>query len=100
MMQAAEQRQLNAAEDRHKALTADFDRFLKVAEQKQWTFGDWVRALPVIDAFQSPTKIQQVTLDELPTEARFVLGDTHAPAPAGRAHCPRPGRGRVATRQP
>src|SRR5947209_5829844 len=70
LTKAEAERQLNAAEDRHKALTADFDRFLKVAEQKQWTFGDWVRALPVIDAFQSPTKIQQFTLDELPIDYR------------------------------
>ena len=38
-------------------------------------------------------------LDELPTEARFVLGDTHYNDPAVRDHCTSTGRFLVATRR-
>jgi mono/diheme cytochrome c family protein len=56
---------LAAAEDSLKRLTAPFDRFAKSAAQKRWKFGDTFRALPIIDAFESPTKIKQTTLPDL-----------------------------------
>lgn len=51
-----------------KKFTDEFDRFRKSAELNQWGFGDWFRALPVLDAFASPTRIQQFTLEDLPIE--------------------------------
>jgi mono/diheme cytochrome c family protein len=58
-------------EDILKKKTADFDRFAKLAYQKQWKFGDTFRALPVLDAFSSPVKIQQYTLGDLPIDYNF-----------------------------
>jgi mono/diheme cytochrome c family protein len=58
-------------EDILKKKTADFDRFAKLAYQKQWKFGDTFRALPVLDAFSSPTRIQQYTLGDLPIDYNF-----------------------------
>ncbi len=51
-----------------KKLNTDFDRFAKMAAQKRWKMGDLFRMLPVIDAFASPTRIEQFTLEELPIE--------------------------------
>jgi cytochrome c2 len=59
------------AEDELKKLMADFDRFAKLTAQKRWGAGDWFRQLPVIDAFASPTRIQQFTLDALPIDYNF-----------------------------
>lgn len=50
---------------------ADFDRFYRLAESKRWGAGDWFRSLPVIDAFASPTRIHQFTLDKLPIDYNF-----------------------------
>ena len=36
--------------------------------QKEWGFGDAFRALPILDAFESPTKIKQIVLNDLPIE--------------------------------
>src|SRR5262249_22371712 len=58
-------------EDILKKKTADFDRFAKLAYQKQWKFGDTFRALPVLDAFSSPVRIQQYTLGDLPIDYNF-----------------------------
>jgi cytochrome c2 len=52
-------------------VTEKFDAQVKLAIQKQWRFGDWVRNLPVIDAFAAPVKIQQVTLTDLPIDYNF-----------------------------
>ncbi|MGE3808391.1 MAG: hypothetical protein AB7K24_27325, partial [Gemmataceae bacterium] len=60
-----------AAETRLKELTEDFDRFAKLTAQKQWTMGDRVRSMPVVDAFAPPTKIQQITLESLPINYNF-----------------------------
>jgi len=62
---------LSAAEDKHKKLTDEFDRFLKLAAQKEWTIWDTMRGLPILEGFASPTKIQQYTLDELPIDYAF-----------------------------
>jgi len=58
-------------EDLLKKKTADFDRFAKLAYQKQWKFGDTFRTLPVLDAFSSPVRIQQYTLGDLPIDYNF-----------------------------
>src|SRR5205823_203768 len=63
--------QLSAAEDKHKKLTDEFDRFQKLAEQKKWGIADTLRGLPILEGFASPTKIQQYTLDELPIDYSF-----------------------------
>jgi mono/diheme cytochrome c family protein len=60
-----------AAEDDLKQKTADFERFAKLATQKRWKAGDTFRKLPVIDAFASPTRIQQFTLADLPIDYNF-----------------------------
>ena len=62
---APPQQQVNQAEDDLKKLTAGFDRFAKVAAQKRWKFGDEFRRLPILDAFESPTKIKQLWLPDL-----------------------------------
>lgn len=56
---------VNQAQNELKQLTAEFDRYAKVTAQKRWKFGDWFRSLPILDAFESPTKIKQVWLPEL-----------------------------------
>ncbi|HEY7310242.1 MAG TPA: c-type cytochrome [Gemmataceae bacterium] len=58
-------RQVDQAEDDLKKLTAGFDRFAKVTAQKRWKFGDEFRRLPILDAFESPTKIKQLWLPDL-----------------------------------
>jgi cbb3-type cytochrome oxidase cytochrome c subunit len=62
---------LTEALDRLKKLNTEFDRFRKNAELKQWKWGDTVRAWPILDAFASPTRIQQFTLEELPIDYYF-----------------------------
>jgi mono/diheme cytochrome c family protein len=59
------QQELNDALDKQKKLTAGFDRYAKVAAQKRWKLGDEFRRLPILDAFESPTKIKQLWLPEL-----------------------------------
>src|SRR5262249_54777263 len=56
---------VDRAERKLKDLTDEFDRFAKLAELKRWKAGDAVRAWPVIDAFASPLKIDQITLTDL-----------------------------------
>jgi hypothetical protein len=62
---------LARSEDAHKKQTEAFDRFVKLAVLKQGGFAYRFRQLPVIDAFASPVKIQQYTLDELPIDYSF-----------------------------
>jgi cytochrome c2 len=59
------QQKVNRAEDELKKKTASFDRFAKVAAQKRWKFGDTFRSWPILDAFESPTKIKQLWLPDL-----------------------------------
>jgi mono/diheme cytochrome c family protein len=59
------------AEDDLKKLTVDFDRYGKLAAQRGWKAGDTFRALPILDAFESPTKIQQVWLPDLTIDYSF-----------------------------
>jgi mono/diheme cytochrome c family protein len=64
-------RNVEDAEKRLKNLTSDFDRFAKLAAQKRWKLGDAFRNLPVIDAFASPTRIDQIVLESLPIDYNF-----------------------------
>ncbi|MHB1422036.1 MAG: c-type cytochrome [Gemmataceae bacterium] len=59
------QQKLTQAEDGLKKLTAGFDRFAKMTAQKRWKYGDEFRRLPIVDAFESPTKIKQLWLPDL-----------------------------------
>ena len=60
--------ELADAEDAMKKTTAAFDRFAKLTVQKDWGLGDSFRALPILDGFESPTKIKQIVLNDLPIE--------------------------------
>ena len=62
---------LSNAEDNLKKLTNEFDRFAKAAAQKTWKFGDTFRNLPILDAFNSPTRINQIVLPELTIDYSF-----------------------------
>jgi mono/diheme cytochrome c family protein len=65
------EKELSDAEDALKKKVADFDRFAKQVEQKRWGVGDSFRKLPIIDAFASPVRIKQYTLDQLPIDYAF-----------------------------
>lgn len=67
---ALEQPLLQAQSQLNK-LTEKFDTQVKLAIQKQWGLGDWVRNLPILDAFAAPVKIQQITLTDLPIDYNF-----------------------------
>jgi mono/diheme cytochrome c family protein len=54
-----------------KKLREDFDLQVKLAGNYRWKFGDWFRNLPILDAFHSPTRIQQFTLNDLPIDYSF-----------------------------
>jgi mono/diheme cytochrome c family protein len=62
---------LARTEDTHKKETEAFDRFVKLAVLKQGGLGYSFRQLPVVDAFASPVRIQQYTLEELPIDYSF-----------------------------
>jgi mono/diheme cytochrome c family protein/exonuclease VII large subunit len=62
---AEPKQQVDQAEDDLKKLTAAFDRFAKQTALKRWNWGDWFRSLPILDAFESPTKIKQLWLPDL-----------------------------------
>ncbi len=62
---------LSNAEDDLKKVTGEFDRFAKATAQKTWKFGDTFRNLPILDAFASPTKINQIVLPELTIDYSF-----------------------------
>jgi mono/diheme cytochrome c family protein/cytochrome c1 len=59
------------AEGRVKKLKEDFDIQVETAKKRHWYFNDWFRSLPVIDAFNSPLRIQQFTLNDLPIDYNF-----------------------------
>lgn len=58
-------------EDALKRVTGKVDTIAKAVAKKRWGFGDWVRALPVIDGFASPYKIKQVTLEDYTIDYSF-----------------------------
>ena len=63
-----EERKLADAEDDLKRISGAFDRFAKLAAEKRWKFGDTFRNLPILDAFNSPTRIDQIVLRDLPID--------------------------------
>jgi mono/diheme cytochrome c family protein len=65
------QKDVTAAEDNMKKVAGAFERFSKVAAQKSWGFGDTFRALPILDAFESPVKIKQIWLPDLTIDYSF-----------------------------
>jgi mono/diheme cytochrome c family protein len=62
---SAPDKKMAAAEDDLKSVTGAFDRFAKATALKRWNFSDTFRALPILDGFASPEKIQQITLGDL-----------------------------------
>ena len=54
-----------------KKVTDKFDAQVKLAINKQWGFGDFVRNLPVLDSFAPPLKIQQFTINDIPIDYNF-----------------------------
>lgn len=62
---------LGEVQDNLKKATGEFDRFAKLAATKRWTIYDDIRKLPILDAFASPTRIQQYTLNDLPIDYSF-----------------------------
>jgi mono/diheme cytochrome c family protein len=65
------EKDLSDSEDNLKKLTGEFDRYAKTTAQKTWKFGDTFRNLPILDAFASPTKINQIVLPELTIDYSF-----------------------------
>src|SRR5262249_7737503 len=65
------EKQVADAEDQLKKVTGAFDRYAKVAVQRSWTFGDTFRDLPILDGFESPTKIKQIWLPDLTIDSSF-----------------------------
>jgi cbb3-type cytochrome oxidase cytochrome c subunit/mono/diheme cytochrome c family protein len=62
--------EVKARETDLKNLTKEFDRYAKLAT-KGWKSGDTFRSLPILDAFESPTKVQQVWLPDLTIDYSF-----------------------------
>src|SRR5262249_22378000 len=54
-----------------KDLAKEFDRYAKQAARTAWTRGDDIRDLPILDGFESPTKIKQIWLPELTIDYSF-----------------------------
>ena len=44
---------------------------MKLAISKQWGVGDTIRTLPMLDEFNSPIKIQQFTINDIPIDYNF-----------------------------
>jgi mono/diheme cytochrome c family protein len=60
-----------AAEDDLKKTTGAFERYGKVAAQKNWDLGDTVRDLPILDGFAPPIKVNQIWLPDLTIDYSF-----------------------------
>jgi mono/diheme cytochrome c family protein len=62
---------LDTAELKRKKLLDDFDLQAKSVDKDRWRFNDWFRSLPVLDAFNSPLRIHQIVLPDLPIDYNF-----------------------------
>ena len=62
---------LTASISNWKKLTDKFDAQVKLAINKTWGVGDFLRSAPVLDAFASPIKIQQFTINDIPIDYNF-----------------------------
>jgi cytochrome c2 len=67
----AMERPLTETTGKLKKLLDNFDRQVNTAILKKWGAGDVFRSLPVIDGFASPTKIEQITLNDLTIDYNF-----------------------------
>lgn len=63
---------LTEAQSAWKKVVDRFETQAKLAINKQWTLGDTIRTLPVIDGFASPVKIQQLTIKDVPIDYNFL----------------------------
>src|SRR5436190_1608529 len=54
-----------------KKLLDDFDRQVNLAIKKQWGVGDYFRSMWFVEAYAAPTKIEQVTLNDLTIDYNF-----------------------------
>src|SRR5437588_1647658 len=64
---------LTDAQSHWKKVTDKFDTQVKLAYNKQWGWGDWFRALPIVDMAASPIKIQQITNNDIPIDYNFKM---------------------------
>lgn len=62
---------LTRAMSHWKQVNDQFETQVKAAVNKQWGLSDFIRALPILDGFASPIKIQQFTLETLPIDYNF-----------------------------
>lgn len=62
---------MTKAQSEWKKITDKFDTQVKLAYAKQWGWGDSLRNLWIIDGFASPTKIQQITNNDIPIDYNF-----------------------------
>ncbi len=65
------EKEVSDAEDQLKKVTGTFDRYAKQAVLRNWTFGDTFRNLPILDGFESPTRLKQVWLPDLTIDYSF-----------------------------
>jgi mono/diheme cytochrome c family protein len=64
-------RPLSRALTELKLATDELVRRARTAVKSRWGVGDWFRSLPILDAFASPTKIHQFTLNDLTIDYNF-----------------------------
>src|SRR5439155_4962173 len=64
-------RPLSRALTELKLATDELVRRARTAVKSKWGVGDWFRSLPILDAFASPTKIHQFTLNDLTIDYNF-----------------------------
>lgn len=65
------QQDLADAQKDLKEVVDQFDLFAKASAQKNWQTDETIRSLPILDAFESPVKIQQATLPNLTIDYAF-----------------------------
>lgn len=54
-----------------KQVSDQFDTQVAQAIDKQWSIWDSLRAMPILDAFASPIKVQQFTINDIPIDYNF-----------------------------
>lgn len=54
-------------------LTTDIDALTRSIEATRFGLAQRVRAMPILDAFASPLRVQQVALDDLPVDYNFKM---------------------------
>lgn len=61
----------NKAVSALKKVNDRFDAQVKVAINRRWGWGDWLRTQPVINGFADPLKIHQFTISDVPIDYNF-----------------------------